>query len=711
MSELIEYHQQLLDQSNISAEANGSIPAWEFYSFATSLLADEGIIDDISEEGSFHHYNPNYGTKLDGWGWNELEKTLYGIAVNFNEDPKKIKPINKSDLEKIGKRVAKLFNSIDNENFRNSIGYDDAARLDEIREHFEHAIKFRIVILTNQQTTARMKNTGFSIENILDKKTRIEVWDIEKIMSLDLGGTDSAPVEIDFVELFGSGIEALQADVNPNVKSYLCVLPGEYLSKIYDIYGQRILQSNVRSFLNFTMGTNKGMRNTLLLEPEKFFSYNNGLTVTASHHKIKKEGGKLLITDLHNMQIVNGGQTTGAIYFSPQDKGGPRSDGKNYLWKDIDLSKVFVQMKLTIIDDEEQSPVMTQNISRYSNTQTKVNEDDLISNEPLHLRIEKISRKTYVRPDDGVPTKWFYERSRGQYNVLLRRQKTDAKKRTFQQEYPKKQLFKKTDMMKYENTWRMNPHSVVKGPTFNSKSLNPLLKKQWENNDNDFREPFFYDLISKAILFKDLDDALGSWLRKNQLTGHKAQTITYSIAYLRRLLILNNQSINLKRIYDNQSVSDGLLSEMLKLAIHVRETLMDEAIKAGVGNADTFAKRKQCWETIRNMPYDLSIPDEDLLNMQQIEDNKSEKAKIAVAGEHIASFNKVLGINQNEWVELSDYLQNEENLPYDHKKVQIVQKCILMHQTQGVKAVTEKQAKVALEILEDAIKKDFNYVR
>ena len=709
MTELIEYHQQLLDQSNISAEANGSLPAFEFYSFATSLLADEGIIDDISEGGSFHHYNPNYGTKLDGWGWNELEKTLYGIAVKFNEDPKEIKSINKSDLEKIGKRVAKLFNSIDNENFRSSIGYDDAARLDEIREHFEQAIKFRIVILTNQQTTTRMKNTGFSIENILDKKTRIEVWDIEKIMSLDLGGTDSAPVEIDFVELFGAGIEALQADVNPNVKSYLCVLPGEYLSKIYDIYGQRILQSNVRSFLNFTGGANKGMRNTLLTEPTKFFSYNNGLTVTASHHKIKTEGGKLLITDLHNMQIVNGGQTTGAIYFSPQDKGGPRSDGKNYLWKDIDLSKVFVQMKLTIIEDEEQSPAMTQNISRYSNTQTKVNEDDLISNEPLHLRIEKISRKTYVRPDDGVPTKWFYERSRGQYNVLLRRQRTDAKKRTFQQEYPKKQLFKKTDMMKYENTWRMNPHSVVKGPTFNSKSLNPLLKKQWENNDNDFREPFFYDLIAKAILFKDLDDALGRWLRENELTGHKAQTITYSIAYLRRLLILSNQSINLKRIYDNQSVSDELLSEMLKLAIHVRETLMDEAIKAGVGNADTFAKRKQCWETIRNMPYDLSIPDEDLLDIQQIEDNKSEKVEIAAAAQHIDIFNAVFEVNQNEWVELSDYLQNEENLPYDHKKVQIVQKCILMHQ--AGEAVIERQAEAALKILEGAIKKDFNYVR
>ena len=710
MIELIEYHQEILDQSNISAEANGSIPAWEFYSFATSLLADEGFIDDISEEGSFHHYNPNYGTKLDGWGWNDLEKRLYGIAVQYNEDPNDVKTINKSELEKIGKRVAKLFNSIDNENFRKSIGYDDAARLDEIKDQLEDAKDIRIVILTNHQATARVKNSGFSVENIQGNKTRIDIYDIEQIMALDLGGTDSAPVEIDFVELFGSGIRALQADVNPNVKSYLCVLPGEYLSRLFEIHGQKILQSNVRSFLNFTGGTNKGMRNTLLLEPEKFFSYNNGLTVTASHHEIKNEGGQLYITDLRNMQIVNGGQTTGAIYFSPQDKGGPRSDGKNYLWKDIDLSKVFVQMKLTIIEDEDQSPIMTQNISRYSNTQTKVNEDDLISNEPLHLRIEQLSRAIRVRTDDSViPTKWFYERSRGQYNVFLRRQRTDAKKRAFQQENPKKQLFKKTDMMKYENTWRMNPYSVVKGPTFNSKSLNPLLKKQWEHNDNDFREPFFYDLIAKAILFKDLDKVVGKWLRKNDLTGHKAETITYTLAYLRRLLTSNNQDINLKRIYDNQSVSDELLSEMLKLAIHVRETLMDEDFREGVANVTSFAKQKKCWLKMKDMPYELSIPSINLLNRDEIDDEKYEKKQTSRASEQIDVFSQVFDINQNEWVELSHYLQNEENLPFEHKNVQIIQKCIQMHQTG--RAITQRQAEAALRIQEDAIKKDFNYVR
>ena len=74
MSELLDYHQQILDHSNMGSNANGTMPAWEFYSYATSLLADEGIIDDISEEGSFHHYNPNFGTKLDGWGWNELDE-------------------------------------------------------------------------------------------------------------------------------------------------------------------------------------------------------------------------------------------------------------------------------------------------------------------------------------------------------------------------------------------------------------------------------------------------------------------------------------------------------------------------------------------------------------------------------------------------------------------------------------------------------------
>ena len=100
----------------------------EFYSYATSLLADEGIIDDISEEGCFHHYNPNFGTKLDGWGWNELEGHCMESQCNSMRIRVKLSPLINLNLRR-WQESSKLFNSIDNDNFRNSIGYDDPAKI------------------------------------------------------------------------------------------------------------------------------------------------------------------------------------------------------------------------------------------------------------------------------------------------------------------------------------------------------------------------------------------------------------------------------------------------------------------------------------------------------------------------------------------------------------------------------------------------------
>ena len=79
---------------------------------------------------------------------------------------------------------------------------------------------------------------------------------------------------------------------------------------------------------------------------------------------------------------------------------------------------------------------------------------DLASNHPYHIALDRYSKKIRMRPnEEGVSTKWFYERARGQYLTGKRQRRTDAKKRQFEKEYPRKQLFNKTDLTKYENTW------------------------------------------------------------------------------------------------------------------------------------------------------------------------------------------------------------------------------------------------------------------
>ena len=100
---------------------------------------------------------------------------------------------------------------------------------------------------------------------------------------------------------------------------------------------------------------------------------------------------------------MNGAQTTGSIHSGLKSA------------KD-QLAQVFVQMKLTIV-----SPTMSEEIvpkiSEYANTQNKVNAADFFATHPFHIRMEQFSRDLIFTARDGErhDSKWFYERSRGQF--------------------------------------------------------------------------------------------------------------------------------------------------------------------------------------------------------------------------------------------------------------------------------------------------------
>ena len=704
--DLLQYNKDLINQAITSASSNETLSSQEFYSISTSLLSEAGILDNVSEEDSFHHRSTKFGTQIDGWSWNDLEKTIYGIVTEFNDDPDEIKKINRTQIETLGKRVAKVFESSGKKSFLGKISYAERITLLEINNFIDQTIKFRIIVLTNCSISSRVANTGIKLDKIHDKEASIEIWYLEKLMELEYGGLESSPTVINFEELYGEGLTTLVANPDDSSqKSYLCVLPGQYLSDLYHEFGQRLLQSNVRSFLEFRGLSNKGMRETLLREPENFFTFNNGITVTASKCETKTVGKELMITELQNMQIVNGGQTTAVIYFAPKEKGSIR--GTDLQWSDIDLSRVSVQMKLTILDDDEVAADMTAKISQYSNTQAAVTKADLISNHPLHLKIEKHSRREDVTGPKGLPIRWYYERSRGQYTVQLRQRRTPARKTAWQAQYPKKNKFVKTDMAKYENTWRMNPHQVSEGAQKNLTTLGGELTKEWDKDENAFGVPFFRDLIAKAILFKTLDTEINKSQWYKEARGYKAQTVTHSIALLRHLVHQQNKEIKLSRIYSNQALSEELLSEALKLSNFVRNKLMDVDFREGNANISQFAKKQMAWFKVRDLDYQLKIPDEDLLNINQQQQQAYETKKLSKAGAQVELIEEVLKVSMNEWIELLNYLHKEEGLPYRHKNVKMIEQCISLHK--GLKVSTENQAKLALQIRKDAVSKNFSY--
>ena len=704
MDDLKEYKKSLFEDASIDSEANEIFPEESFFDYVSNLLSETGILDNVEY---CPYRNTNKGIKIDGYSWNPLEKTISGIVVNYTNEPDVINTLTNTEITNIGNRVTRFFENIQDPNFTQTLEVTDPGRMaaEEIIKYYPEAIKFRIVLVTDEVLSVRVKKV--QIEKILDKETTIEIWDLERIKSLDQSSSDHEEFTVDLMALGGS-IKALPANTLENgVSTYLAIMPGNLLSAIYNEFGQRLLESNVRTFLDFRAGTNKGMRKTLLTEPDNFFAYNNGLTVTAT--AIKKEiiNGELVITELENMQIVNGGQTTAAIYFSPREKGGIKGEDKEYFFRDIDLDKVYVQVKLTVVGEKDTAEAMKEMIAKYANSQNSIQESDLESNHPFHLNIETRSRKqTMPAGEGGISTKWFYERARGQYSTLLRAM-SGSQKRKFETEYPKKQLFTKVDMAKYENTWRMLPHIVKKGAQANLKALGAVILKEYEKNEDQFGGAFYQSLVAKMILFRQSDTAImhSDWYQADK--GFKAETITYTLSLLRHLLIQEGKDINLSRIYQNQSISKTLSDFIVNLAKKIRENILDLEFRGGVANPSEFCKSEKGWLKFQQMNIDLSsLDDADLINGDQIQDRDEESKELNKVSKSISYFEQVMKISAKEWELIAKF--NSEQYPPEHANVGIPKTCALFHTTG--KVPSDKQLKLAIEIKDKAYEEGFEFI-
>jgi hypothetical protein len=218
---------------------------------------------------------------------------------------------------------------------------------------------------------------------------------------------------------------------------YLAIVPGKILAKLYKEYSNELLESNVRAFLGQAGKFNNGIKDTIRTKPQMFLPYNNGITATAESVETKIMDNQLVIIKLNDFQIVNGGQTTASLYHTQKK------------FKDADLSKIFVQMKLTVIKDKEKKNIEIPNISRFANSQNKVSELDLSSNNPYFIQIENLSRKKYVvNPENkNQSLLWYFERANSQYRETLNKQ-TPAQQKKFKEANSASEITKPLEQIK-----------------------------------------------------------------------------------------------------------------------------------------------------------------------------------------------------------------------------------------------------------------------
>ena len=449
---------------------------------------------------------------------------------------------------------------------------------------------------------------------INDVDVFVHTWDVARLFKINESNSVHEPIEIEFEKFTeeGKGLQCLQVpSIDEMYDCYLAIVPGEVLANLYKEFSNELLESNVRAFLGQAGKFNKGIRDTIRTKPQMFLPYNNGITATAESVEIESIDGQLVITRLNDFQIVNGGQTTASLYHTQKK------------YKEADLSKIFVQMKLTVIKDKEQKNIEVPNISRFANSQNKVSELDLSSNNPYFVQIENLSRKKYVvNPENkNQSLLCLFERANGQSRETLNKQ-TPSQQKKFKEQNPSHLKFVKSDVAKFINLWELEPHFVAQGSQKNfihfTKKINILVSKNKPVGENLYKK-----LIANAILFKATDklfgrkgvDAIGD-------TNLKSFTVAYTVSYFH---YLTDNRLDLWKIYEDQKIDDVLTNHFKKLLVFVYDNLVKEANNSLISE---YAKRESSWNRLKETPYNEVFQDilsDYLISPEEKENRENEK--------------------------------------------------------------------------------------
>ncbi len=521
------------------------------------------------------------GMKLNAWDLSD-DRTDVDLFVTVFEGTEPVPKIPKSEITEAAARCRKflaramagLWHGMEE-----SAPAYTAAR--ELAEHASDLRRARIFVLANGTTNME----ALPNEKVDEVQITHYLWDMEHIYQVFAGNAGPAPIDISERELNG-GLRCVKClDENAVYDTYVGVIRGDALADIYERWGQRLLERNLRSFLQTRGKINKEIQRTLREGAGMFLAYNNGISTTAESVEVEQQNGTINVKRMLNFQIVNGGQTTASLSDARRKYG-------------VDLSRVSVQIKIIVLKDAATLDAHVPLIARYANSQNKVNVSDFSANHPFHVALERLSRAKWVpKPDQRgkSTTKWYYERARGQYLNDVLKQSSMSTRNAFKIEYPTRQKLTKTAVAKHEMCWLQYPHIVSSGA---EKNFSHFMLHIGDEIPAAPDERYFTHMVAKTILFRRCDELV----QEAAFPGYKANIVAYSIAYLSHR---TGMGIDLDRVWVDQAVP-GPVEEALRRTIHLAQGHVMTPPREGM-NLSEWCKKEECWRLLREK--DLDLPD------------------------------------------------------------------------------------------------------
>lgn len=632
-----EFRKDFLENVKAEAAATGEGSCASFVDDMARYLIETEVLPDFNPSFYTNITQTRKKYRVDGYVLDEFDYTMNLIIADFDGTSERTmgKTASLASFQRLAVFVDQALNSRLYKEIEMSTPCADL--IDILRLEKDRIRKYRLLLFTDADVSETLRN--IEKMDICGVPAECQIWDVDRLFRVCCSDLGRQNIEIDFREYTPNGIPCLEASSTSTAEynSYLCIIPGSVLADIYDKYGSQLLEGNVRSFLSTKVAVNKKIRETILKCPNMFFAYNNGVSATAMDVEIVNGH----VISARDFQIINGGQTTASL--------------SNTRYKDkADLDKIYVQMKLTEIDesDMDKSTELVRNISRSSNSQNKVTDADFFSTHPFHIRMEQHSRRIFAPAEAGAQyeTKWFYERAKGQF-LQAQMRLTPAKKRQFLLQNPKNKVITKTDLAKVRNTWNEMPQVVSKGAQTNFMKFAELIDEAWSANDSQFNERYYTESVALVILFKHLEAIIPKqpWYEQ----GYRANIVTYSLALLHQLIRkqFKDMELDLQSIWLRQSVPDAVTKVLEKISEEVFLKITDPARQTI--NVTQWCKRDACWESVQEIYIKLPASFENVLigkeELKKAEKEAKNDQKLMSGAEAQV---KVLEHTAEQWKEL-----------------------------------------------------------
>lgn len=601
IEELFSYRKEIIEDSK---DGDGFIQQQRLLSEVLPLMLDAKLVDSEDYNESYYSHEAD-NLKINAYVVNESGERLQLFMINENSideaiSGKELQISIKADYENQLKRVTRFISKAVKGQLNDEIQDSDPAKVIVSKMTSAEGIEqFDVIEIFLISFTATVSFKGavpqprrihfddeklkitYNVDGCKKSKEYLiskKLIDLNFLFNVLVSRGCREPLIVKFDKTFGYNLEVINAAKESNYESYLCVLKADVLADLYKHYSSRLLEKNVRSFLEFK-GPNKGIRETIRNEPEKFIAYNNGLTITATEAKVFQSKKKVYIKSLTDFQIVNGGQTTATIYFSMKDG--------------LDISKVKVMAKINIAKEatDEKLEEFISKISKYSNTQSKVSNVDLRARNPQLLKLKSLS-ESVITPS-GL--NWFFERAKGEFNTIVR--KAGKNSNRIKKDYPKERRFSKEQLAKYYSSWGDQPFKVKKGGEKIFRNfIEQISPEEGTKATIDIDRRFYEELISKIILFREMEKIYGQG--KNAMGQLRSAVIPYTLSVLYLYTDGSNKGkhFNLSKIWKKEGL-EGDLSEYFKTLMLLLNNLIKKySVSDDYGE---YSKKPELWNSIK----------------------------------------------------------------------------------------------------------------